>query len=129
MNANFITPISMTLTSAKLVDENAEDGVGTIEFQISEQPVRIVVSTSSYTYDTTLVVGQRVTLINDYGSFGKGSSGILQSIEVDRTTDRGEVLFDNIVPNQDLFGDLVVNVLQTIVSLEYTVPLSYLTNV
>jgi hypothetical protein len=129
MNANFITPIQINLTQAKLVYENLSDGLGTVEFQIDEQPMRMLVATSSYNYDSNIRVGDRVKLILGYSTLGVGSSGILQQIFVDPTQDKAVVLFDTIVPNQDIFGDTILNILSGDIRLEFTVPFAYLEKV
>lgn len=129
MNANFNTPISISLTQAKLVYENQLEGVGTIEFQIEEQPMHLLVATTSYSYDTNIQISDRVRLIMNYSTLGVGSSGILQQIFVNPTQDCANVLFDSILPNQDIYGDQVLNVFSGVIRLEFQVPFAYLVKV
>jgi hypothetical protein len=129
MNANFNTPISITLTQAKLVYENQVEGVGTIEFQIEEQPIHLLVATTSYSYNTNIQIGDRVKLIVNFSTLGVGSNGILQQIYVDPTQDRAMVFFDNVLPNQDIFGSTSLNIYSGIIRLEIQVPFAYLAKV
>lgn len=122
MNVFFHTPIEINLTMARLALECLDEGVGTIEFLIEEQPCRIVVPTTSYYYDTNIEVGDRVKLTANFGSLGLDSEGILQEIQIDSTQDKGVVLFDKIYPNQDIFGDSTLNVYAGDIRLEFTVP-------
>jgi len=121
-------PIDITLSSAKLVLENADDGVGVIEFQIYEQPVRIVVSSSAYSWDTIFSVGDRVKLTSEYSTLGANSEGELKEIIIDSTEDKADVLFDKIYPDQS-FDDEHNEVQSTTISLLFRVPLNLLAKV
>jgi len=125
MDVILTPPINIILSSAKLVVENEEDGVGTITFTIFDQPCCIVITSSSYVYDTIFSEGDRVRLSEDYGSLGAGTEGVLQKIIIDSTDDKAEVLFDYVVPNQSFFDE--TNVVQSgQISLLFTVPLGSL---
>jgi hypothetical protein len=125
MNVNLKTPISITLTSAKLFSEG--DGVGVIEFQLLVgQPARLVIPTTDYLYDTALHVGDRVKLNTPYSSFGVGSEGVLQEIIIDSTQDMADVLFDKILPVQVFQADVVETSAPGDISIMFRVPFSYL---
>lgn len=119
------SPITIIVTTAKLVLENVEDGVGTIEFQIMEQPCRLVVTTAGYYYDTVFSVGDRVKLKEAFGALGIDSEGTLKEIIIDMTEDKADVLFDTIYPNQEIYDEHNV-VSSGNISLLFRVPLSYL---
>ena len=56
MNVNLVSPILITLNSAKLVVEDS--GQGTIEFTLFDQPVRLNIASTNYTYDTNIAIGE-----------------------------------------------------------------------
>lgn len=122
------SPISVVVTTAKLLLENAEDGVGTIEFQILEQPARLVITSTNYYYDTVFSVGDRVKLNDDYGALGIDSEGTLKEIIIDMTEDKADVHFDTIYPNQE-FDDEHNVVMSGDISLLFRVPLDKLTKI
>ena len=123
MNVILNTPIVVTLTSGFLVSE--EDGVGTIQFTIEEQPVTLSLTDTYYTYDTPFSAGDRVKLIEAYSSLGINSEGVLQGIVIDSTDDKGDVLFDTIYPDQR-FGPTHVEVVLADVTSLVRVPLRLL---
>ena len=98
--------------------------MGTIEFQILGQPVRLSVDSTGYSYDTLFVVGNRVKIIVPYSSFGLNSEGVLKSIIIDDTQDMGVVWFDIVYPDQEVGTE--VEVKTGTVSMVGTVPLSCL---
>jgi len=100
MNVTLPNPISVTISSAKLVVE--DDNRGTIEFTILDQPVRLNIASSEYIYDINIAVGDRVKLIANFGALNVNSTGIVQEIIVSRTEDHAKVLFDFIVPDQTI---------------------------
>lgn len=121
MNVNLISPISITVTSAKLVVEDS--GTGTIELTILGQPVRLNILSTDYTYDINIAIGDRVQLTSDFGAFHTGSSGIVQKIIPDYTQDTIMVLFDTIFPDQ-VINPVDANVILSAVSLLVQVPLN-----
>ena len=123
MNVRLIPPITITLDSAKLLLEDSLTGI--VEFQINEQPQRLVLTYGSYIWDTTFASGDRVRLIESFGTFGLNSSGILQEIIIDTTDDKADVLFDTIYPNQVFSAD-VVETLSGNISILFRVPLRIL---
>lgn len=123
MNVNLITPISVTISSAKLLLES--EGSGTVEFKILDQPQRLSLLSTEYTYDTVFTIGCRVKVILAYGYFGLNSEGELKRIIIDSTNDMAEVYFDNIFPNGDFTADVDVN-MTGVVSVIATIPLANL---
>ena len=124
----FNNPITIILTSAKLVLENDEDGVGTVEFQIYDQPCRLVVTSSEYTWDTIFSIGDRVKLTDTFSALGINSEGVLKEIIIDPTEDKADVLFDKIYPDQ-IFSNEENHVQSTDISLLFRVPLNLLAKV
>ena len=124
----FNNPITIILTSAKLVLENDEDGVGTVEFQIYDQPCRLVVTSSEYTWDTIFSIGDRVKLTDTFSALGTNSEGVLKEIIIDPTEDKADVLFDKIYPDQ-IFSNEENHVQSTDISLLFRVPLNLLAKV
>lgn len=120
MNVILTNPISVLISSAKLVVEDS--GRGTIEFTLLDQPVRLNILSSDYTYDIIPVVGDRVKLIENFGSFSIGSTGVLQKIIPDYTEDRAVVLFDTIYPDQ-IITPVEAHINSTITSLLVELPL------
>jgi hypothetical protein len=125
MNVILNTPLNITLTSALLVQEG--EGVGTLQFQIMEQPVTLVFTSTDYTYDTPFSVGDRVRLTQAFSYFGVGSEGVLQAIIIDPTDDKADVFFDTIYPDQNFQTDRdTIDVLSADISLKFRVPLNFL---
>jgi len=128
MDVIFNNPINITLSSAKLVLENAEDGVGIVEFQIFEQPCRLVITSTEYYWDTIFSVGDRVRLTDTFGALETNSEGELKEIIIDPTEDKADVLFDTIYPDQS-FDDEHNEVQSSDISLLFRVPLNLLAKV
>jgi hypothetical protein len=123
MNVVLASPISVLISSAKLVVEDS--GRGTIEFTIMNQPVRLNILSTDYTYDIIPAVGDRVKLIENFGAFNVDSQGILQEIIVDNTEDRAKVLFDIIYPDQTI-KPVEAHVSSTVTSLLVELPLRFI---
>jgi hypothetical protein len=100
MDVILTEPIIVSINSAKLVIE--DNGRGTIEFIVLEQPVRLNIESTSYVYDTTININDRVRLIEAFSAISIGSEGIVTEIIPDSTEDRAKVLFDLIYPDQTL---------------------------
>lgn len=100
MNVVLLDPITISISSAKLVVES--DNRGTIEFMVLDQPVRLNIDSSDYIYDININVNDRVRLIENFGAFFVNSKGVVQEIVPDNTEDRAKVLFDEIYPDQTL---------------------------
>jgi hypothetical protein len=127
MNVNLTPPITVILDSGFLVSEG--DGVGTIQFKIQDQPVSLVFPTSAYTWDTVFAIGDRVKVNTSYGAFGQNSEGILNSILIDSTDDKGIVYFDLIVPNNEWNGCHNLKAESGDISVKETIPLRLLTKI
>ena len=126
MNVNITPPIVLTLSSAKLLSEDAVSKIGVIEFQLLGQPCRIVIDQSLYSYDTTLHVGQRVKLTTAFSNFDVNSAGVLQAIIIDSTQDMADVLFDTIFPVQVFQADVVETQVPGTITVLFRIPFSYL---
>ncbi|MDD5650199.1 MAG: hypothetical protein PHF86_07285 [Candidatus Nanoarchaeia archaeon] len=100
MNVLITDPITISISSAKLIVE--DNNRGTIEFVILDQPARINIESSKYTYDIDINVDDRVQLKESFSSFNVGSKGVVKEIIPDNTEDRAKVLFDEIMPDQDI---------------------------
>jgi uncharacterized membrane protein len=123
MNVLFNTPISITISSAKLLLE--DDNTGTIQFKLLDQPCTLVIDKSQYIYDTTISVNDRVQLIHEVGYFGIGSQGIVQAIIPESTVDYVDILFDKIVPdNMFVIDDTVVKISSQVTSVLFRTLLS-----
>lgn len=105
MNVTITPPITLNLSSAKIITEDAE--TGTIMFKIEEQPVMVVLSHGRYAYDSAILVGDRVKVIRAFGAFGLNSEGVVQEIIIDSTNDTADVLFDKVYPNTVFSADVV----------------------
>jgi hypothetical protein len=126
MNVVFANPISISLDSAKLV---VEDGtVGTIEFTLFDQPVRLIIDSTEYSYDIDIAINDRVSLTEQFGALGPGSKGIVQQIIPDYTEDRAKVLFDEVYPDQ-ILNPVEAHINTAITSLLIEVPLRLLEKV
>lgn len=121
MNVLLNETISVIVNTAKLVVES--DGRSTIEFTILDQPVRLNIDSTDYTYDIDIVVGDRVSLKEDYGVLSANSSGIVKEIIPDRTQDKVKVYFDEVLPNRT-FENVEANADTTTVSIIIELPLS-----
>jgi len=117
MNVILTPSINISVNNAKLLFENLDDGTGTIEFTIEEQPVRLVVCYSSYVFDTAFKIGDRVKLKETWAGFEANSEGILREIIIDSTRDRGLVFFDKAYPDQSFISDNETNVVSTNISI------------
>lgn len=120
MNVTFLDPISIIVSSAKLIVE--DEGKGTIEFNLFDQPVRLVVDSSDYVYDTEIEIGDRVKLIEPFSGLLANSKGTVKVITPGRTEDIIEVWFDEIFPDQT-FDYTEVNVYTSAVSISVNVPI------
>lgn len=101
------------------------DGIGTVQFRIEEQPVTLAITSSEYVYDTIFSIGDRVKLTEEYASLGVDSEGVLQSIIIDSTDDKGDVLFDKIYPDMT-YGPVDIEIVSTDVTSLVRVPLRLL---
>ena len=123
MNVILNTPLSFTISSAKLVVE--DEGRGTIEFTLLDQPVRLNLSSTDYDYDTIFAVNDRVKLLQSFGQFDINTTGTLIGIIADDTEDLADVLFDVIFPDQ-IYKPVEAHVISQALSLLVRVPLRYL---
>jgi len=123
MNVILNTPLNFTISSAKLVVE--DDGRGTIEFTLLDQPVRLNLASTDYVYDTIFAVNDRVKLLQSFGQFDINTTGTLIGIIADDTEDLADVLFDTIFPDQ-IFKPVEAHVILQALSLLVRVPLRYL---
>jgi len=123
MNVILNTPLSFTISSAKLVVE--DEGRGTIEFTLLDQPVRLNLSSTDYVYDTIFAVNDRVKLLQSFGQFDINTTGTLIGIIADDTEDLADVLFDVIFPDQ-IYKPVEAHVISQALSLLVRVPLRYL---
>jgi hypothetical protein len=123
MNVSLNQTFQVTLSSGFLVSEG--DGIGTIQFKIQEQPVTLAITSSNYSYNTPFVIGNRVKLIESFGSLGVNSEGILNQIIIDSTDDKCDVFFDTIYPDQN-YGPVHIEVKSSIITSLYRVPLRIL---
>jgi hypothetical protein len=98
MNVNLTSPISIDVTTAKLIVEDGNQG--TIEFTLLGQPVRLYIASSDYSYITNIVVGDRIILLQSFGGFDINSSGIVQAIIPSITDDQVTVCFDQVYPDK-----------------------------
>jgi hypothetical protein len=126
MNVTLTSPISISLSTAKLVVEDGD--LGTIEFKLFDQPVRLLVNKTDYTYDVTIAVGDRVKLIQAFSNFAIDSSGVVQKITPDYTEDKISVLFDSIIPDQ-VVQPVEAHIISTHATLLVELPLSYVEKV
>lgn len=125
MDVTLTHPINIVLSSAKLIVENKEDGVGTIEFQLFEQPCRLVLTYTEYSYSTTLQIGDRVKIIQNYSNLLIGSEGYVRSINVDYLQDTATIDFYLINPDQTILRT-DTKVLNATMFITYTIPLNYI---
>jgi len=123
MNVILNNPINVVLSSGFLASEG--NGVGTVQFRIEEQPIALVITTSDYTYDTPFSIGDRVKLIEGYGSFAVNSEGVIKDIIIDSTDDKASVLFDTVFPDQ-VYGPFDIEVVSSKITSLLVVPLRLL---
>ncbi|MDD5650104.1 MAG: hypothetical protein PHF86_06775 [Candidatus Nanoarchaeia archaeon] len=123
MDVILTDPISITVSSAKLVIEDSSRG--TIEFTVLDQPVRLNIESTSYVYDIEIVIGDRVRLTEPFSAFAENSNGIVKEIIPDRTEDKAKVWFDRIYPNQSV-ENVEAHIDTTVVSIMAEVPIRIL---
>jgi hypothetical protein len=123
MNVNITTPISITISTAKLVAEDS--GQGTIEFSLLGQPVRLYISSNDYTYITNVNVGDRVKLIENFAGLNINSNGIVNQIIADPAEDQAIVNFDQIYPDGEL-NPIDVNIISTKPTVTIQVPMEFI---
>lgn len=123
MNVILTEPIVISISSAKLVVEDSARG--TIEVSVLEQPVRLNIESTSYTYDIDIAIHDRVRLVEAFGAFALNSKGVVTQIIPDYTEDRAKVLFDEIYPDQTL-SCVEAQVTTTIPTILVEVPLKIL---
>jgi hypothetical protein len=127
MNVIVSPPISLTLNSGYLVTEG--DGIGTVAFRIDEQTIYLILTTSSYSYDSSFSVGCRVKLNEQYSSLDIDSEGTLQSIIINFTDDMGDVYFDIIYPDNEFNSQNMIKTQSGTVSVLVRVSLRLLTRI
>jgi len=120
MNVTLINPITISLSSAKLVVES--DNRGTIEFLLLDQPVRLNILSSEYIYNTTIAINDRIKTLENFSTLSQNSQGTVLEIIPDRTEDRVKVLFDKIIPDQ-VINSVDAHVNSAVTSLIIEVPL------